>query len=287
MTNRRKAERTPGRRGSVRTAKALHAGASGAPAVRSTTGYALKGIHGRVIQGLGEQIVQGAYEAGSILPREPELMRLFDASRTSIREAIKVLSAKGLVETRQRIGTRVRERSHWNIFDSDVLHWHAFEDVDDSMLKDLIEMRLLVEPPAARFAAIRASLDDIAFIGQRCEEMRRSMNDMEAYATADVQFHLAVFQASHNAMLRRFAHTVADFLQISFRIQQSAHNGSASRIKDDYANHFRLYQAINRTDAAASEAIMLELIMDGKASLLRARGSRDRTAGAQNFPKVR
>jgi GntR family galactonate operon transcriptional repressor len=235
------------------------------------TGYRLKGIHGRVIGSLGESIVRGLYPPGSILPREPELMTIYQASRTTIREAIKVLSAKGLVESRQRIGTWVSERSHWNIFDSDVLHWHAFDDIDDSMLKDLIEMRQVVEPPMARFAAIRATLDDIALIGERCEDMRRSMHDMEAYATADVRFHLAVFHASHNAMLRRFAHIVADFLQISFQIQQRALDSRGNRIKDDYAQHLKLYQAINRSDAAAAEAIMMDVIMDGKASLLRAR----------------
>ncbi len=237
----------------------------------SLTGYRLKGIHGRVIASLGESIVRGGYPPGCILPREPELMDIYRASRTSIREAIKVLSAKGLVETRQRIGTWVCERSQWNIFDSDVLHWHAFEDFDDGILKDLIEMRQLVEPPAARFAAIRATLDDLALIGERCENMRRSMQDLEAYAAADVQFHLAVFHASHNAMLHRFAHIVADFLQISFQIQQRALDARGNRIKEDYANHLRLSQAINRSDAAAAEAIMMDVIMDGKASLLRSR----------------
>ena len=123
-----------------------------------------KGIQGRVINSLGESIVRGLYPQGSLLPRESELMRSFDASRTSIREVIKVLSAKGLMETRQKIGTRVLERGNWNTFDTDVLLWHPFDNTDHDILRDLIEMRQLVEPPAARFAATRATLDDIELI---------------------------------------------------------------------------------------------------------------------------
>lgn len=232
-----------------------------------TAGYDLKGIHGRVIHGLGQSIVRGVYQPGSILPREPDLMSLYGASRTTLREAIKVLSAKGLVETRQRLGTRVRERSHWNIFDTDVLHWHPFDSLDNDILRDLIEMRQLVEPPAARFAAMRASLDDIAQIAERCEAMKLAVADMAAYALADVQFHLAIFRASHNMMLGRFAHIVAGFLEISFRIQQEALDDHEHRIENDCEQHNRLYLAINRGDAGAAEAIMMDLILDGKASL--------------------
>lgn len=249
---------------------------STAPASRrhGDAGYDLKGIHGRVTQGLGESIVRGVYPPGSTLPREPDLMTLYGASRTSIREAVKVLGAKGLVETRQRLGTRVRDRSHWNMFDTDVLHWHSFDDLDNDILKDLIEMRQLVEPPAARLAATRATLDDIALIGERCEDMRKAVDDMAAYALADVQFHLAVFGASHNTMLQRFAHIVAGFLEISFRIQQQALDRREHRIEDDYEQHHHLYRAIDRGDAAAAEAIMMDLILDGKASLQRARRRR-------------
>ncbi|MFT3988116.1 FadR/GntR family transcriptional regulator [Aestuariivirga sp.] len=230
-----------------------------------------KGIQGRVINSLGEAIVRGLYPEGSLLPRESELMRSFDASRTSIREVIKVLSAKGLVETRQKIGTRVLERGNWNTFDADVLLWHPFDNSSHDILRDLIEMRQLVEPPAARFAATRATLDDIELIRASWEAMHDSMDDMQSYAKADVQFHLAVFRASHNTMLHRFGHIVANFLQISFRIQQEALDTKKNLIEDDCANHRRIYEAINRSDAVAAEALMLEVVLHGKASLQKAR----------------
>jgi DNA-binding FadR family transcriptional regulator len=234
-------------------------------------GFTLKGIQGRIIRRLGEDIVRGIYPPGTFLPREPELMSEHSVSRTSIREVIKVLCAKGLVETRQKIGTRVLDRSSWNIFDADVLLWHPFDDMNNDVLRDLVEMRQLVEPPAARFAATRATLDEIAAIGESCEAMRRSMGDMAAYAKADVQFHMTVLQASHNVMLHRFAQIVANFLQISFRIQQEALDNHDNLIENDYANHLKIYEAINRSDAASAETLMLQVVLHGKASLQRAR----------------
>src|SRR6202012_3426135 len=230
-----------------------------------------RGVQGRLIRTLGESIVRGLYPPNVTLPREAELMETYGASRTTIREVIKVLSAKGLVETRQKVGTRVRARDEWNIFDGDVLSWHTFDSLDQDILKDLIEMRQLVEPPAARFAAGRATLDDIASISKACVEMQAAIGDVAAYARADVKFHMTVFAASHNALLKRFSHTVANFLQFSFRIQQEALEESSARFDEDLAIHLGIFDAINRGDAAAAEEGMLRAILDGKAHLQRAR----------------
>jgi DNA-binding FadR family transcriptional regulator len=235
------------------------------------TGYRLRGLQGQLIMKLGQEIVGGTYLPGTVLPREAELMQAYGASRTSIREATKVLAAKGLVETRQKVGTRVRARDQWNIFDADVLSWHTLDGFDPDILKDLIEMRQLVEPPAARFAAGRATLDDLARIADACDAMRGAVGDMVAYARADVSFHMAVFAASHNALLKRFAHTVANFLQVSFRIQQAALDPKTERWEDDLATHVEIADAINRGDAAAAEDAMLRAILDGKAHLQKAR----------------
>ena len=235
------------------------------------TGYRLKGIQGRVISNIGESIVRNIYPPGTLLPRETELMEMYRTSRTTIREAIKVLGAKGLVETRQKVGTRVLEQSYWNIFDSDVLLWHIHDNFNSNILTDLIEMRQLVEPAAARYAATRATLNEIAIIGENCEAMRMAMGDMAAYARADVEFHLSVFHASHNVMLSRFAHIIAEFLRISFRIQQNALNSRENRIEDDYENHLKIFEAINRSDPTTAEARMMDVVLHGKASLQRAR----------------
>ncbi|WP_334174232.1 FadR/GntR family transcriptional regulator [Pseudoxanthobacter sp.] len=242
----------------------------GTGAENGATGYRLRGLQGRLIRDIGESVVRGLYPPDTLLPRESELMERYSASRTSVREAIKVLAAKGLVETRQKIGTRVRARDQWNIFDADVLAWHDFNEDGDEVLKDLIEMRQIVEPPAARFAAGRATLDDIAAIGQAWEAMRAATGDPAAYTRADVSFHMAVFRASHNLLLKRFAHIVANFLQISFRIQQEALVGD-EQLDDDVAVHREIFEAINRGDAAAAENAMMRTILDGKTHLHKAR----------------
>jgi GntR family galactonate operon transcriptional repressor len=121
------------------------------------------------------------------------------------------------------------------------------------------------------FAAARATLDDLGRIGDACEVMRQAIGDMAAYAQADVRFHKAIFAASHNTLLRRFAHLVANVLQVSFRIQQDALREPGERLKQDLALHLAIAEAINRSDAAAAGAGMLRAILDGKRYLQRAR----------------
>lgn len=246
--------------------------ASAAPTpVRNPSGIMLKGRQGRLIGALGERIVRGAIRPGELLPREPELMREFAVSRTSVREAIKVLSAKGLVETRQKVGTRVRARELWTIFDTDVLAWQSAGGMGDEILKDLLEMRQVIEPAAARFAASRASLEDIVRIERACREMGEAASDPAGYTRADVAFHMAVFAASKNMLMQGFAHFIASFLQASFQLQQESFDEESDPVASDVANHVAIFEAINVGDAAAAEAAMLKVILHGKQSLLRIR----------------
>lgn len=113
-----------------------------------TNGYALRGRNGQVVAAIGQAIVGGHFSPNQLLPREAELMAEFSISRTSLREAIKVLAAKGLVETRQRVGTWVRPREEWNVFDSELLAWHHAQGLDEAIMRDLIELRQILEPTA-------------------------------------------------------------------------------------------------------------------------------------------
>lgn len=252
----------------------------------SPAGYRMRGSQGRVLKVLGEAIVAGEIAPGQLLPREPEIMERFAVSRTTVREAVKVLEAKGLVETRQRVGTRVLSRDRWNVFDADVLALHMARGVDDRLLQDLLEVRALIEPASARFAAARASMADLSAIADALARMAAGLADPAAYAVADVEFHLAVFAASHNTFLGRFAHLVADFLRLSFAIQQRSLNRQDNRIEDDLAAHRLILDAVNRGDPAAAEAAMTEVILNGKMSLLRALGGA-RMAGLSSRPATR
>lgn len=236
----------------------------------------MRGLQGRLIEGLGEAIVSGRFRPGELLPRESDLMAQYDASRTSVREALKVLAAKGLIEARQKVGTRVRPADLWNLFDADVLAWHHRQGLSEAILRDLIELRQVIEPAAARFAAGRATIADLRAIEAAFLAMERGANDLEAYEQADVAFHLAVFAASHNALLARFAHVVADFLELSFHVQQEALNEEDNRIEDDIAGHRAVFDAINRGDGNAAAEAMLRVVLNGKSSLLRALRSGDR-----------
>lgn len=263
---------TPRRRSEPETGEP---GEGGEPRATRRSGYRLSGLQGGIITELGRAIVSGRFAPGELLPREPALMAEFAASRPSLREALKVLAAKGLIEMRQKVGTRVRPRDLWNMFDSDVLAWHFGDGAAagprrDGMLRDLIELRQVIEPSAARFAAGRGSMEDLRRLRTALQAMEAAVGDLSAYARADVEFHMAVFAAAHNALLASFAHLVADFLQLSFSIQQEALNEADNRIEDDVRQHRLVFDAINRGDGEAAALAMRDVILNGKNSLLAA-----------------
>lgn len=230
----------------------------------------MRGLQGRLIDALGEAIVSGRFEPGNVLPREPELMAEYQVSRSSLREALKVLAAKGLIEMRQKLGTHVRRQDLWNVFDADVLAWHQRQGRGEPMLRDLIELRQVIEPAAARLAAGRATMSDLGALERSVEAMRLGAADAAAYAAADVEFHMAIFAASHNVLFARLAHMVADFLRISFQIQQQALNEEDNRVQDDVEGHRRIFDAVNRGDGNAAAEHMLDVVLNGKNSLFRA-----------------
>ena len=237
------------------------------------SGYRISGLQGRVITALGRTIVAGRFAPGDLLPREAELMAEFSASRPSLREALKVLAAKGLIEMRQKVGTRVRSRDLWNMFDSDVLAWHIGTEPNDQMpqisvLLDLIELRQVIEPAAARMAAGRAKVADLNRLRIALQEMEATQDDLSANAKADVAFHVAVFGASHNTLLISFAQLVSDYLRNVFRLQQRGLDGIGRRIEDDTAQHRIIFDAINRGDGEAAARAMLDDILNGKNMLI-------------------
>jgi DNA-binding FadR family transcriptional regulator len=117
----------------------------------------MKNVHGNTVDHIGEAIVAGRYTAGMSMPPEPVLCEELGVSRTVVREAVKSLIAKGLVTTGPKVGTRVLTEEHWNWFDPDVIAWKAKAGITPEFLRDLLELRRLVEPAAVRMAAERAT----------------------------------------------------------------------------------------------------------------------------------
>jgi DNA-binding FadR family transcriptional regulator len=234
----------------------------------------MRGQQGRVIEALGADIVAGRYPPGVLLPKEAELEAEYGVSRTSVREAMRVLGAKGLVEIRRRYGTSVRDREMWSFFDSDILRWHAASDEGDRLLHDLIELRQVLEPAAARLAAVRADLSDLHRLEVACSQMAADAeleDGLERYAASDVDFHMAVYAASHNLILQRFGRLVAEFMQLAFCVQQSARSSKSGHLRVDAKAHLAVFDAINRSDPNLAAEAILSVVLDGKSALIEAR----------------
>jgi GntR family transcriptional regulator, galactonate operon transcriptional repressor len=232
-------------------------------------GYAMRGLQARVIDGVGRQIVGGSYAPGELLPKEAELTDEFGVSRTSVREGMRVLAAKGLVDIRPKVGTRVRHTEHWNVFDSDILRWHSEVGRGDEILRDLVEVRQIMEPAAARLAAGRATMDDLRRMDDALRAMAANASDREGYAHADVEFHLSVYAASHNALLRQFGGVVADFMYTSFNVQQAT-AASDEVFLEDAQTHAAVFQAINEANGERAADAMLRVVLEGKNALIKA-----------------
>jgi DNA-binding FadR family transcriptional regulator len=190
--------------------------------------YPSAGIHGQVAHTIGKRITSGEVPAGALLPREAELAEQFAVSRQAIREALKVLAAKGLVQSRRRTGTRVLPRGAWNLFDPDVLAWHPLTGSASRLLADLAELRMLIEPAAAEFAATRGNDDAIAAITSAMKAMQAAVSRPDDLRKADADFHVAVFAAGGNEFIAQLAEILGPLLQASFRIQDEAPNAAAS-----------------------------------------------------------
>jgi len=232
-------------------------------------GYSMRGLQGRVIDGVGRQIIGGHYSPGDLLPKEAELTEQFGVSRTSVREAMRVLAAKGLVDIRQKIGTRVRQPENWNVFDSDILRWHSDVGRGDDIMRNLVEVRQIMEPAAARLAAGRASMDDLRRMDDALRDMVANAQNREGYAHADVEFHLAVYAASHNVLLRQFGSVVADFLYSSFTVQQAT-AADDDVFSEDAETHAAVFRAINGSNGEKAAEAMLHVVLDGKNALIKA-----------------
>jgi DNA-binding FadR family transcriptional regulator len=163
-------------------------------------------MHGRVVEWLGLRIVSGEFASGSQLPNEADLAARLAVSRGGVREAIKALAAKGLVEPRPRLGTRVLPRPEWNLMDRDVIEWHGHA-ADRAFLTDLMELRIMVEPGAARLAAERADEQQISELEAAYTGMAAHADhlpeDEESFVEADLTFHLTILRASGNQLIEQ------------------------------------------------------------------------------------
>lgn|ERR1700754_2477211 len=222
----------------------------------------VRSLHNQVIQELGQQIVSGNLKAGQSLPREELLAESMNVSRTALREAMKVLSAKGLIESRQKTGTRVREAVHWNQLDADVLAWRFASMPTDTFVEELVEMREIIEPAAAAAAARRHTPEQLAVIKDAYEAMAAS-EDLDAWATADLAFHEALLRATNNGLLTSLFSVIETALGTYFVM--SARN--SANFKLALPQHFKVYDAVRRRQPEVARQGMLKLVADSRSNV--------------------
>jgi DNA-binding FadR family transcriptional regulator len=200
---------------------------------------------------------------GDKLPTDVEMTERFEASRTALREALKVLTSKGLIEARQRAGTFVRPRDDWDLLDPDVLGWLTPDNIGDALLDDLMEMREVVEPIAARFAASRATEEELAEIEDAYSRMESNVDNLSGFYEADRDFHLAVISACHNQFIDRMSSVVGTILALTFQLQGEA------KVELDIGlpAHQEVLERIRQGDRRGAEKAMRATIGRGRQNL--------------------
>jgi DNA-binding FadR family transcriptional regulator len=174
---------------------------------------ARRSLHDQIVDEIGRRIVKGEYSTG-MLPTEPLLAGNLGVSRNALREAVKVLVSKGMVEVRPKTGMRILPEARWNLLDRDVLAWHAHSDRRLTRAFELVEFRLIVEPIAAYLAAKRATPAEIAAIDTACSWLEACVGKPLMIPEVDITFHHSIHEASHNAILSQMASLTSSLMQI-------------------------------------------------------------------------
>jgi DNA-binding FadR family transcriptional regulator len=213
-------------------------------------------LNGAVAHKLGVAIMSGEYAPGDILSGEIAFANELDVSRSAYREAIQVLTAKGLVESRPKTGTRVLPRSRWNMLDPDVLAWIFSGEPDQGFVRGLFELRAVVEPAAAAFAAQRRERADLKAMKDALAGMRRHTLTTEAGRAADRDFHDAILRATRNDALIALSASIGAAVNWTTQYKHRSRALPRNPIPD----HVRVYEAIEAADAAAAAASMQMLV---------------------------
>lgn len=214
--------------------------------------------HDQIAQALGCDILSGTYAPGETLPPEAELLARFRVSRTVLREVIKTLTAKGFVQAKTRVGTRVLDPVHWNFFDAEVLGWKVSLGMDAEFRQSLAEIRRAVEPEAAALAARRRTRADIARLRQCLAAMAADERSRQDFVSADLDFHMAIGAASGNPMMRSIAGVIEVALVASFAFVSAAER--QERESHSIATHTAVVDAIEVGDEAAARERMAAII---------------------------
>jgi len=207
---------------------------------------------------LGTRVVSGEFAPGDSLPIESELCQAYGVSRSTIREAVKNLAAKRLIEVAPKIGTRVLPFDSWNLLDPDVLSWRLNAQFDRRIVEDLYEMRQCFEPRACFLAVRDGTTDDLERIQRSFSDMVSMLGNETLAAAAETEFHLAIIAATHNGLFATIGGAVKTALRVSFSLTRK----DPARPAIDLAPYERVVAAITARrgeDAAEAMRALLEL----------------------------
>lgn len=212
---------------------------------------------------LGRRIVAGRYQPGDILPTEPMIQEEFGVSRTAVREAIRLLSAKGLTTSRPKIGTRVRPTVDWNMLDPEVLRWQVDQNPTEQFIHDLFDMREIIEPAASARAAERATAEQIETLRIAMDGITSHERGSAEQISADIDFHMAILEASRNPMLRSVGAMIQSALSITFSLSWR------TAMRDDAViQHRAIYEAIAGHDPDEAFMAMRRLLRSSKGDVV-------------------
>ena len=221
--------------------------------VRTSLGRNL--THG-MLDALGRAIVTGYYD-NKRFPTEADLSIQHGVSRSVTREAVKMLTAKGLLSARPRQGTIVQPTAGWNLFDTDVLRWLLERKFTLPLLRSFSELRLAVEPMAAQLAAAHATPNGKAAIGAGYARMEAAERGEEDALEADIAFHVAILRACNNPFFAQFEEVVSTALRTSIRFTNRFKGRSAS-----LPAHKAVLDAIDAGDGAGAAGTVRTIIED-------------------------
>ena len=216
----------------------------------------IRTVHGNTVDYLGSAIVAGRFGEAGAMPPEPMLCEELGVSRTVIRESVKSLVAKGLIQTGPKVGTRVRPSSQWNWFDPDVIGWQAKAGLTPEFVRDLQDLRLIMEPAAVRLAAQRATVQDIAEIEAAFAGMVEAVEQGGDYVRCDLLFHQGMIRASHNRLLETMGQALGALLRTSFEILTVKKNGA----RDSLPMHRAVLDALIAHNPDRAEQAIVVLI---------------------------
>jgi GntR family transcriptional regulator, galactonate operon transcriptional repressor len=214
-------------------------------------------LHDRIVHELGVRIVRAEFAPGDFLPTETVLSQELGVSRNALREAIKVLARKGLVEVRQKVGTRIRSRGDWSLLDREVLEWMTESGHHLHHILDLTEFRLIFEPKASYLAAKRATSEEISAIKEGCEALEKCIGQpFEYMAKVDLLYHRRILEASHNDVLIHLGSLISSLMQM--QVVTTTVDEDAFRL--GLRHHRTLADAIADRDSERAEAAARVLV---------------------------